>query len=351
MVTFVLALVTFLTIIFALYMLVSSILTGQPYSGKKRAHFADGVFSVAGLGGNDPGFTDVIAWQLNKKGNKKWLEPYTCDTVAYVPPSTKAYTRVTFINHSTVLIENEELSILTDPVFSLYASPVQFMGPKRHHDPYLSLESIPTLDVVVISHNHYDHLSLGSIKQIETKFTPQYLVPLNNGQFLQRAGVPADRIVELDLFEQYEFKNTRFTLEKAQHWSSRFIFDKNRYLWGSYLIETQNKKLYFAGDTGYNSHFAELKEKYGPIDFALLPIGAYEPQWFMKTQHMNPTATVQAAIELDATQTMGIHFGTFKLTDEGRYDPEIATYKALQAQNYLNTFLVPTIKNGIWAEF
>lgn len=334
-----------------MHVLASRTLTGEPYEGKKKRHLANGVFSVAGLSKNIMRLSDVFAWQFYKKDNKKWHESYTSDSVPYVPLSSSEYTRATFINHSTVLIENEGLTIITDPLFTTYASPVPYIGPKRHHDPYLSLESIPVLDVVLISHCHYDHLSIESIRQIESKFSPQYLVPLNNGQFLRKAGVAKQRIVELDLFEQYEYKSAQFTLEKAQHWSSRLIFDRNRYLWGSFMIETQNKKIFFAGDTGYNNHFKELKEKYGSIDFALLPIGAYEPTWFMKTSHMDPSTAVLAAKELDVAKAMAIHFGTFKLTDEGRHDPERAMSKALVEHEYTNNFLVPTIKNGVSIEF
>jgi len=333
------------------FFVVTQLLAGSPYFGKESAHIQNGVFKIPGLTEDNKGFKDVMAWQFNTRNNKKWDQPYSTETVPYAAPSSSELTKVTFINHATVLSENEELSIITDPIFSKYASPFPYIGPKRHHDPYVPLADIPKLDVVLISHNHYDHLSLESIRQIESSFSPQYIVPLNNGQFLQRAGVPSERIVELDLYEKCTYKNSVFTLEKAQHWSSRSGTDRNRYLWGSFMIETQGKRLFFAGDTGYNSHFKELKNKYQTIDAAIIPIGAYVPEWFMKTQHMNPADAVLAATELGVSKAIGIHFGTFKLTDEGRHDPELATKAALKHHNFTNEFLVPTIENGISIEF
>ena len=275
----ILLLILFILGLVILFRITTQLLAGAQYTKDKKTHLVDGVFVIKGIIEDNKSFKDVLAWQFKKADKKKWDQPYTTDTVPYTPPSSNAHTKVTFINHATVLIENEELRIITDPVFSKRASPFGFIGPKRHHDPYLPLASIPKLDVVLLSHNHYDHLSLESIREIEECFVPQYIVPLNNGQFLERAGVPTERIVELDLFESFEYKNSRFTLEKAQHWCSRSGTDRNRYLWGSYMIETQSKRLYFAGDTGYNRHFKELQQKYESIDAAILPIGAYAPRW------------------------------------------------------------------------
>jgi len=343
-------LVLITAIFLAVFMYGNYYLAGKKYSGKKTVYFWDGRFHVPKLVGNDKKLADLFRWIAGENNSRKWTEAYGTSTQSYVPLHSDLTTKATFINHSTVLIENSKISIITDPVFTKRASPFTFLGPKRHHEPYIAVQDIPKLDVVLISHNHYDHLSIESLVLLETMFSPVYIVPLNNGQFIERAGVPKERIIELNIFETCTVKDTVFTLEKAQHWSSRFIFDKDRYLWGSYMIETNNRKIFFAGDSGYNSHFKEIGENYQGIDLALIPIGAYEPRWFMKTQHMNPEEAVRVAFDLNAGAAMGIHFGTFKLTDEGRHDPEQATSQALVTHRFTNQFLVPTMTNGISIE-
>lgn len=341
---------TFVIIVGALFLgafLVSYSLTGSTYHGAENEYFKDGEFFMPGLSANDKSFKDVLTWMWGQRQDVAWSEAYTTDTVSYTPMASSSSVRATFINHATVLIESKDLTLITDPIFTKRASPFSFLGPIRHHDPYLPLSAIPKLDIVLISHSHYDHLSLDSIKQVEEKFAPHYVVPLNNGQFLMRAGVPKERITELGLSTSYQEKDATITLEKAQHWTSRGMSDRNRYLWGSYVISIGGKTLYFAGDTGYNTHFSEVQEKYGDVDLAFIPIGAYEPRWFMKTQHLNPPEAVQAAKDLGAGSAMGIHFGTFKLTDEGRYDPEKDLLKALEESEYDGQFLVPTPSSGL----
>ncbi len=317
---------------------------GSVYRGTS-AHLKEGVFSVDSVAVDEKSSKDFMKWSFGNDVNIPWNEPYATDTATLIPFSGKA--RATFINHATVLIETPKLTFLTDPQFAERASPVSFAGPARHHDPYVRLADIPKLDVVLISHNHYDHLSIESITMIEKRFAPHYIVPLNNGQFVARAGVPWERITELDIEASKTIGETRVTLEPARHWSARGFRDRNRYLWGSFMIETPETRIYFAGDTGYGTHFAALKEKYGQIDIALLPIGAYEPRWFMQQMHMNPDDARTAAADLGSPQVMGIHFGTFKLTNEGRHDPEKHTQETLVARPYSNTFLVPTIQNGL----
>ncbi len=320
---------------------------GSVYHGTS-SHFKDGVFTVDTVAVDEKSSRDFFKWSFGNDVRVPWNEPYTTDTSTLKPFSGTA--RATFINHATVLIETPKLTFITDPQFAERASPVSFAGPARHHDPYIRLADIPKLDVVLISHNHYDHLSIESIEMIEERFKPQYIVPLNNGQFIARAGVPQERITELDITASKVLGETRVTLEPARHWSARGFRDRNRYLWGSFMIETPEARIYFAGDTGYGTHFKALQEKYGQIDMALLPIGAYEPRWFMEQMHMNPSDARSAAEDLGSPQVMGIHFGTFKLTNEGRHDPEMNTKEILSERPYGNTFLVPTMRNGLQIE-
>jgi L-ascorbate metabolism protein UlaG (beta-lactamase superfamily) len=293
----------------------------------------------------DKSWSDMRKWRNSDEGKVEWTEPYSTETIEYEPLGASTSVRATFINHATVLLESTSTTIITDPIFAKRASPFQFAGPMRHHDPYLALTSIPKLDFVLISHAHYDHLSIPSIKLIEERFSPTYVVPKNNAQFVLRAGVPTSRIIELDVFEtrSFEEKGLSLTLERAKHWVMRGFGDRNRYLWGSFVISLEDVRIYFADD----AHFRDIGEKYGPFDLALLPIGAYAPRWFMKDSHMNPEEAVQAASDLGTSHAMGIHFGTFKLTDEGRHDPERDTKNALASSTFSGTFLVPTLENGL----
>ena len=326
---------------------------GRVYSGKKTTYIKDGVFSVPNLEPPHKSYKDILKWNFETNEHSSWNEPYTSETITLSPFDTEAYkVRGTFVNHSTVLLETAEYTFVTDPIYSQRVSPFSFMGPKRHHDPYVALSSLEKLDYVLISHAHYDHLSKESIEMIEEKFSPLYITPLNNGQLIARAGVPTTRIVELDLFETYKNETATFavTLDKAKHWTALGFSDRKRYLWGSFIIETAGRRLFFAGDTGYDAHFAEIKKRYGYFDLALLPIGAYEPRWFMADYHMNPEEAVHAGNDLGAPSTMGIHFGTFKITDEHRHDPERHTKEVLEQTQYPNLFLVPTIQNGLQIE-
>ncbi len=323
------------------------IISGREYTGDKTSHIKDGRFYTPDLDTNTKTLADLLKWRFGNNADIPWNEPYGTGTIDLVPLVGKEDIRATFINHATVLIESASTTIITDPIFSERASPFSFTGPKRHHDPYIALNTIPRIDIVTISHAHYDHLSIESIKMIEERFSPHYVVPLNNGQFVMRAGVPRERITELDLFESYERDGVVVTLESAQHWSARGMSDRNRYLWGSFMIQMQNKNIFFAGDTGYASHFKKIRTTYKNIDLALLPIGAYEPRWFMQGQHMNPSDAVQAGKDLGEPPVIGIHFGTFDITDEGRFDPEKDTKKALETIGYSTQFLVPTLVNGL----
>lgn len=239
---------------------------------------------------------------------------------------------VTFINHATFLLRFQGLTVLTDPVYADRASPMTFAGPKRSRAPGVAFENLPTIDVVIISHNHYDHMDLVTLKMLDEKFHPLFIVPLGNTEILKNEGI--QNVQELDWWMETRVKGFGFVLTPAEHWSARGLTDKNKALWGSFMIIAPEAafKVYFAGDTGYAGHFKEIRTLLGgPPDLALLPIGAYEPRWFMKYHHMNPEEAVKAHLDLGAAQSIGMHFGTFQLTDEGIDRPvkdlEVATKK------------------------
>lgn len=222
--------------------------------------------------------------------------------------------KLTYVNHATILIQTPQLNVLTDPQWSLRASPFSWIGPKRVQTPGIPISELPIIHVILISHNHYDHLDLPTLKNLQKFFAPVFIVPLGNRNLLEKNGLK--RIIEMDWWDQEKFKDVVITFMPAKHWSARWLHDKYRTLWGSYGIEFANKKIYFAGDTGYGKHFQFIKERWGSPEVALLPIGSYEPRWFMKASHLNPEEAVLAHLDIGAKQSIGIHFGFWQLSDE-----------------------------------
>ena len=219
-----------------------------------------------------------------------------------------------FVNHSTFYMQIDGLAILTDPIWSDFCSPVQGLGPKRQHAPGIELESLEALDVILISHNHYDHLDVPTLKELIKRFNPKIFVPKGDGALISSLG--ATHVKEFSWWDEESVEGVDFTFTPAEHFSGRNPFDQNKSLWGGWLIGAHEHKIFFAGDTGYSYHFKEIKDFAGKIDLALLPIGAFRPRWFMKPVHMNPEDAVKAHLLLDAERSLGMHFGTFKLADD-----------------------------------
>lgn len=278
-------------------------------------------------------FRDVARWAMTRRP-ARW--PAHVSNPPADPVEERVHgtaLRVTYINHSTVLIQTQGQNILTDPVFSRRVSPVRFAGPARHRDPGVALENLPPIDTVLISHCHYDHLDLASLKRLQARDAPQIIAPLANAPIIARAGCSGT--VELSWWDSHALsERIQVSLVPARHWSSRSLGDANRALWGGFVISLEAGAVYFAGDTGYGdgSQFTEARQHLGPFRLALLPIGAYEPRWFMQAQHMNPAEAVRACLDLQAQFAMAIHFGTFQLTDEAIDAPEQALADALAGQ-------------------
>jgi L-ascorbate metabolism protein UlaG (beta-lactamase superfamily) len=226
---------------------------------------------------------------------------------------------VTFVGHSTFLIQTAAGNILTDPMYSDRASPLRFLGPHRVREPGVRFEDLPAISVVLLSHNHYDHCDVRTLSALERRDGPLVITPLGNGPLVRSAG--ARRVEELDWWQESTAAPMPVTVTPAQHFSARGPFDRNAALWGGFTFSAGRRRILFAGDSGYASHFREVRERLGPPDLALIPIGAYEPRWFMKDIHMNPAEAVQAHLDLDARQSIGMHFGTFQLTPEGVTEP------------------------------
>lgn len=277
-------------------------------------------------------FKALLKWRLHANP-KPW--PKKINALLDIPPEkiNNDCLRVSFVGHATVLMQTQSMNILTDPVWSNRASPFRFFGPKRVTEPGIAFDQLPKIDVILISHNHYDHLDIATIKKLWDRDKPHIVVPLGNDAIIQ-AAYPEIAVTTLDWHQNKQLNEVTIHLEPAQHWSARNLFDQDKALWGAFVIETPKGNIYFAGDTGYGEgkHFRETLQKFGSFRFAMLPIGAYEPRWFMKYAHMNPTEAVRAYFDLGEPCSMAIHFATFHLADEGYFDPSLAL--ALEKKNY-----------------
>ena len=225
----------------------------------------------------------------------------------------------TFVGHSTFLLQTPAGNLLTDPVWSERASPVQFAGPRRRRGPGVRLDDLPEIHVVLLSHNHYDHCDLPTLRRIAKRWNPAAITPLGNARLLRGAGFGV--VHEVDWWDAQSVNGLTVTAVPAQHFSGRGFFDRMKALWSGFHVDAAGLRVLFAGDTGYAGHFTAMRERLGPPDLALLPIGAYEPRWFMKVIHVNPAESVQAHLDLASRQSVAMHFGTFNLTPEGVDEP------------------------------
>jgi N-acyl-phosphatidylethanolamine-hydrolysing phospholipase D len=234
--------------------------------------------------------------------------------------------QVTWVGQSTFLIQTDGLNILTDPLFSNRASPFGFIGPRRAAPPGVRFEDLPPIDVVVISHDHYDHLDSATIKRLGNK--PRYFVPLGLGRWFAARGV--SRVSELDWWQTSFIGRVLFHCVPALHWSGRSFLTFNRTLWAGWVIETPEGRVYFAGDTGYFPGFQDIGRKLGPFRLALLPIGTYFPSWYFKPMHLDPAEAVKAQVDLRARQAIGMHWGTILTSREPPAEPPLFLQKALK---------------------
>jgi len=242
-----------------------------------------------------------------------------------------------WIGHATMLAQLGGLNFITDPMFSERASPLNFLGPKRRVAPGLALAELPHVDVVLISHNHYDHLDEASVRALNTQGggPPLFLVPLGHKQWLAGRGIA--NVVELDWWQSHTVGTVEIVLTPVRHWSSRSLSDRMQALWGGYAVFAPDLHLFFPGDTAYSGDFEMIRQRFaarpdgGGFDLAMLPIGGYAPRWFMASQHINPQEAVQIHLDLGARRSVGLHWGTFELTDESLDEPPIQLALARKA--------------------
>ena len=248
---------------------------------------------------------------------------------------------VIWVGHSTFLIKKSGVTILTDPIFSERASPLKNFGPKRLIPPALQITDIPNIDFVTVSHNHYDHLDTRSLKEISTLHPNAiFLVPSGDLKLLKKNKI--NNVYEFEWWKSFKGKNFEFTFTPVQHWSKRSLFDRNKSLWGGWYIKHSDYSIYHAGDTGYSDDFKETRIRLGAPKYAFIPIGAYDPEWFMSDSHVNPEEAVQIMLDLQAEKGFGMHWATFTLTDEDTIEPKIRLENATSNLNNLDFIsLVP----------
>ena len=316
-------------------------LAGRPGSGAipRSDHFDGREFHNlhGALAGRS--LADVLRWKFLGGGMVAW--PKKMET-GFAVPSLPTEIRageavVTFVGHSTFLVQLAGgTNLLTDPIWSERASPVAFAGPRRARRPGLAFETLPPVHIVLVSHNHYDHLDLPTLRRLDERDQPLFLTGLGNRRYLRGKGLR--RVEEMDWWQTFPVPdpgpcNLEITFTPAQHWSARSVGKRNRTLWGGFwLRQGGNFQVFFAGDSAYGPHFQTIHDRLGTPDLAFLPIGAYEPRWFMREMHMNPDEAVQAHLTLAARESVGMHFGTFQLTDEGVDQPAEALASSLQVR-------------------
>jgi len=310
------------------------------YQGPKSDHFNGKVFQNPN-GKEAKGLSDLFKFLFNRDRGE-WKKGYEETGYTGTPPDPEpGKFQILFINHSTFLVQMDGINILTDPIWSRRCSPFSFMGPERHRPPGIAFTDLPRIDVVLLSHNHYDHLDISTILKLKQAHDPLFIVPLGVDLMLRKRGISS--ISTLDWHEDATFKSISFSATPAIHFSSRGMLDRDKTLWCGYLIDNGTKRLYFAGDTGYDPQvFKSIRERYGKIDLAMIPIGAYKPAWFMSPIHVSPQEAVKIHLDVKSTQSVAMHFGTFALADEGQGEAERDLMESIKQEGIdLKDFLVP----------
>jgi L-ascorbate metabolism protein UlaG (beta-lactamase superfamily) len=301
------------------------------YRGPVSYHF-DGV-RFFNPGGIEPkGRIDFLRWQLSERG-AAWPSSFPSPFPPDRPPAgvEDDSVRIAYVGHASFLIQTRGANILLDPVWSERASPISFVGPKRANPPGIAFDALPRIDWVLLTHNHYDHMDIPTVARLSQRFAPRIVTPLGNDAIL-KAAVPDLTAEAVDWGASVELgSGIAVHVEESQHWSARSATDRSHALWASFVIQAGARKLYCVGDTGFGdgAPFRRIRQRYPGLALALLPIGAYEPRWFMRNVHMNPDDAVQAFELCGAAQALGHHWGTFRLTNETVEQPAVDLAAAL----------------------
>ncbi len=335
---------TLVVVIALIGTVVNYFIAAKTYTGPVSDHFNGQTFYNITDATDANRFTDRPSfwkWVLSRPKNTwVWRDSAT---------STKPVERVmgndvvvTFVNHATVLVQTQGINILTDPMWSERASPFSFIGPRRYQAPGITFRDLPPIDVVIISHNHYDHMDVPTLRRIIDEWHPRIYVPLANASYLTDRGI--EGVEDLDWWQVKQITSTvSISSVAAQHFSSRGITDRNKTLWGGYIIDTPNGQIYIAGDTGYGPFVQEIKKRYTNIRLGFIPIGAFKPEWFMGPVHVSPDEAIQIQQELRIDTVIGMHFGTFHLADDTQDEPALRIKDVLQSLgSSAPDFRVPT---------
>ncbi len=322
-------------------------LSAPRYKGPESDHF-DGKRFLNPGGIKAKGLGEVLKWAARRQRGP-WQE---IQAAPGPPPPMRVSGdefRITFVNHATFLIQVAGLNILTDPVWSKRVSPLSWAGPKRMRPPGIRLEDLPPIDLILQSHNHYDHLDLPILRRITREHQPAIYTCLGVSQFLTQKGIRNSK--DMDWWDELPHNDElRIQCVPAQHFSARGMFDRDATLWGGFVLKTAKGHLYFCGDSGYGDFFREIGARSGPFRLALIPIGAYLPRWFMSPIHVDPDQAVQIHLDVQAQTSVAMHYGTFPLADDGMTEAVEDLQKALKQRNMPPTdFLV--LEEGLGKTF
>jgi L-ascorbate metabolism protein UlaG (beta-lactamase superfamily) len=371
---------TFVLLFIATVIIVGASISAPRYKGPISDHF-DGKEFFNPNGQNSKGLGDVLKWQMSAREKTPWTAVQNFEfgekpmlsmdsksqekdpSVSEPNSGNLSDLRVTFVGHSTVLLQFDGWNILTDPVWYDRCSPFQWAGPKRVQPAAIRLEDLPPIDLILQSHNHWDHLDIENLKKIYQKHQPQIVTSLGISQFLKQHGI--EKSVDLDWnqpflakkavyprsnrdvpTEESFFSELTITCLPAQHFSGRGMFDRNATLWSSFMVSSPTSgNIYFGGDSGYGDFFKKIGAQFGTIRLALIPIGAFKPEWFMSPIHCTPAEAVHIHLDINAEKTLAIHHGTFPLADDGQLEPVVALQKAL-AEKAISTDDFFVLKEG-----
>ncbi len=306
------------------------------YSGPVSDHF-DGVrfFDPAGVAPRSR--AELFRWMIKRRwrGTRAKWPAWAPSPYADRPPARIANNawRISYVGHASWLVQTASINLLLDPIWSQRASPFRKVGPKRVNDPGIAFADLPPIDVVLVSHAHYDHLDLSSLSRLAAAHRPRVITPLGNDTIIRNHD-PSITTEACDWDQRVKIGDRMaVTPVPTRHWSARNLSDRNMSLWASFVIEAPGGRVYFVADSGYGdgAHFRRARDRYGPFKLAILPIGAYEPRWFMRNHHMNPGEAVQALLDCGAETALASHYGTFQLTDEAIDAPPLALAEALEA--------------------
>jgi N-acyl-phosphatidylethanolamine-hydrolysing phospholipase D len=285
---------------------------------------------------SERGFGDFLRWRLGLGPNE--IPPIPPEEVSNYKPEMlqgdiarikqpeSNETQITWIGHSTFLIQTEGINILTDPIFSDYCGPNSLLRIKRVAPPGIPFEQVPSIHAVLISHNHYDHLDAPTVARLRKGVT--YFVPLGIARWFEKKKI--QNVIELDWWQTSSLRGLKFHCVPIQHFSGRSPFDRNETLWSGWVIESKLGKIFFAGDTGYSTVFKEIGDRFGPLQVSIIPIGAYRPRWFMSPVHLDPPEAIQILRDTGSNVAIAGHWGTFKLSDEPLGEPPVYLRKAMR---------------------